>query len=116
MENMTIKKGGFKRKIKTGIWIRDALIKKGEAHIHELYIEHKRDLRSINKDYKTGEYQNFRTYFYVLRKLGLVEETRKEAPPQKANKPWLHDRTYYRVVKGREEDPAWQNPFKAAYG
>jgi len=108
-------KGGFKREVPTGLWIRDRLLEE-EAHIHDLYRRHKLEL--LKKGYKPGTYQNFLNYFNVLKKLGLIEEVGR-APAVKILKngsekeySHLHERIYYRITKGKENDPAWQNPWK----
>jgi len=101
-------KGGFKREISTGLWIRDRLLER-EAHIHDLYRKHKLEL--LKKGYKPGTYQNFLNFFNTLKRLGLVEEVRREPAMMEQ----LHERIYYRIVKGKEKEDAWRNPFYYLY-
>ena len=49
--------------------------------------------------------------FYILRRLGLIEELGTE-PSSRPGFP----RRLYTIVPGREDDPAWVNPPAALYG
>jgi len=51
-----------------------------------------------------------RNYIYILKKLGLIEEARREPVPGQPN--W-HQRRYYRIVPGKENlTDEWTNPQK----
>jgi len=53
-----------------------------------------------------SSYNNFRRYFYMLETLGLIERV--------GDREWdvrrAHFKQKYRIVKGRENDPAWKKP------
>jgi len=56
-----------------------------------------------------GTYSSFRTYVYLLRKLGLVLFDRVEkAEPEIPRK-------YYRLNMRQLDDPSWKAPFQALY-
>ena len=61
----------------TGEFIRDYLQEKGEAYIHETWMAFQDDLRERGLEW-WGKYSSFRRYFYILKKLGLIEFTREE--------------------------------------
>jgi len=71
---------------------------------------------------KWGSYQNFCNYFYWLRRLELVEETKTEPADgvsKEAREGGWKKRHYYRISKlGLEtppEDVRWRNPQRALY-
>ena len=61
----------------TGEFIRDYLQEKGEAYIHETWMAFQDDLREHGLEW-WGKYSSFRRYFYILKRLGLIEFVRKE--------------------------------------
>lgn len=88
----------------TGLFIRDYLLKHGEAYAQEIWRALKVARKSVGLSACT--YQSFRTnYIYVLKKLGLIEPVRTE----RVRKGWFR-RVYYRIVPGRENDPRWGCP------
>ena len=95
--------------IGTGVWIRDHLLEVGEDYLAGMYREFKRDKKA--REVKCGSYQTFRQHIWWLRKLGLIEFVRSEP----SENPVLEGRRYYRVVAGRENDPAWRNPRRSLY-
>jgi len=58
----------------------------------------------------TTSYNSVRRYFYILRKLGLIEFV-TTAPSEKGGFP----KRLYWVVPGMEEDPRWAYPQIALY-
>jgi len=95
--------------ISTGVWIRDHLLEVGEDYPAGMYRKFKR--AKEEKGVSCGSYQSFRQYIWWLEKLGFIKFVRRE--PSK--NPILEDRRYYRVVKGREDDPGWRNPRRYLY-
>ena len=95
--------------VSTGVWVRDHLLEVGEDYVAAMYRGFKRDKQRTGV--RCGSYQGFRQYIYWLRRLGLIEFVRGEP----SENPVLEGRRYYRVVPGREKDPAWRNPRQALY-
>ncbi len=86
----------------TGMAIREFLLKVGEAYPYWFY-------RCFKKVKPSTSYQSVARYFYILRRLGLIEPTRVE--PSRSRFP----RHYFRIVPGREDDPAWFHPQEVLY-
>lgn len=112
---MSSRSGGFKRSKTTGEFIRDKLSEE-EDYTFNIYKKFKKEM---SKRYKPGSYQNFQHFFWALRKLEIIEATKHSMATKKLKDgslleyPQLKSRTYYRIVEGREDDPAWRNPWKA---
>lgn len=85
----------------TGLAIREYLNYVGEGYPYEFYICFKRVKPSTS-------YESVRRYFYILKRLGLIEPVRRE-PSSKGGFP----RTYYRIVV--YDDPRWIAPQEAIY-
>jgi hypothetical protein len=88
----------------TGIFIRDYLLKHKQGYVQEIWrsLKAERDERGI----VCGSYPSFRAnYIYVLKKLGLIRPVKRERVHPK-----MFPRTYYSIVPGREDDPAWRHP------
>ena len=93
----------------TSLFIRDYLLEKGMAYPYEIYqaLREKREELGIY----VGSPLNFYKYIYVLKRLGLIEETGREEKSFKAPRFW---RRYYRIVPGKEAlTDEWRNPQKA---
>lgn len=86
----------------TGLAIREFLLAVGEGYPYWFY-------RCFKKVKPTTSYQSVARYFYILRKLGLIEFVREE--PSNSRFP----RKYFRIVPGREDDPAWLHPQEELY-
>lgn len=95
--------------VSTGVWIRDHLLEVGEDYPLRMYklLKREKKLRGV----KCGSYQSFRQYVWWLRRLELIEFVRSEP----SENPVLEGRRYYRVVEGKEDDPAWRNPRRSLY-
>jgi len=90
----------------TSLFIRDYLLKHGEGYVQEIW----RELKKARGGLHVGSYENFKTnYIYVLKKLGLIEEVRREPVP---GQPKWYMRRYYRIVPGKESAEEWVNPQK----
>ena len=91
----------------TTLFIRDYLLQHGEGYAQEMW----RELKKAREGRNVCTCDSFkRNYVYILKKLGLIEEARREPVPGQPN--W-HARRYYRIVPGREElTDEWTNPQK----
>jgi len=91
-------------KISTGRWIRYHLTEEvAEDYVYRMW----KAFEAVKKEagQKEATYYNFTRYIWVLKELQLVEVSRKE-PSDFPNR----DRSYYRVLPGGIEDPAWEDP------
>lgn len=94
-----------------GLWIRGYLKDVGEEYVYAMFKEWKafcQTAEQLGAKIKQGTYQSFRTYLSLLKKLGLVSSVFTE--PSRG-----FDRSYYRLVPERIDDPAWTRPFQTAY-
>lgn len=127
--------GGFKRDTSTSLWIRDHLIRVGKDYPQQMSTLFRMQMR--DKGYHPGSYQTFRIFIRALVRLGLIELVEEEiidpqdfavshtkeeveklrsegARLKQGNPEFLHStRNYYSIVAGKEEDPAWDNIWKA---
>lgn len=88
----------------TGLFIRDYLKEHGVGYPQEMW--RKLKIARTTQGVNTGSYGSFlRNYIWVLKKLGLIEEVRRET----IRREW-YPRRYYRIVPGRENDPRWEHP------
>ena len=94
-----------------GEWVRDHLLEVGEDYAHHMHTEYKAFILAVSRKRNPhiSSYQAFRTLLWTLKKLGLVEPTRREKGHG------LSRRQYYRV-SGDPNDPGWRNPTKTLYG
>ena len=102
---------GFAPYKSSSLFIRDYLLEHGEGYIHEVYRSFREWLKSEGYT-RFPSYQSFRTYFWRLRNLGLIEFVREEPS---SNPVLKAPRRYYRIVPGMENDVRWINPFRAIY-
>jgi hypothetical protein len=86
----------------TGLAIREFLEAMGEAGPNDFYTRFKEVKPSTS-------YNNCRRYFYILRRLGLIEPTRREMGKG------LIPKQLYRIVPGMQSDPRWSAPQVALY-
>ncbi len=91
----------------TGQFIRDYLLREGEAYAHEIYraLKDEKEFRGLTM----GSTTNFYRYFYILRNLGAVQKTGRTEPSSRSG----FDRVYYKITAGFESrDEIWDNPQK----
>ena len=86
----------------TGPAIREYLLAVGEGNPNDFF----KAFRQVKK--KTS-YASARRYFYILRRLGLIEPTRREMGKG------LIAKQLYRIVPGMEHDARWSAPQVALY-
>jgi len=86
----------------TGLAIREYLLQVGEGNPNDFY-------KAFRKIKRKTSYASVRRYFYILRRLGLIEPTRKV--PGRGPIP----RQLYRIVPGMEDAEEWSAPQVALY-
>lgn len=94
----------------TGQLIKDFLREVAEAYPKEIHDYLKTVVAAM--DLRPPTYQSTRKFIYVLHKLGLITLSREESV---VGYPTAFKRRYYALTPGREEDPAWLNPYAALY-
>lgn len=95
-------RGGFRRRLGTGEFVRGYLKEKGPSYVQEMWRAFKSWCRSWG--YEPASYESFRSYFWNLKELGLVEKDREEESPFGEN------RIYYKINPARVDHPAWEDP------
>lgn len=87
-----------------------------EVTPNQVHTAYRERVKQYNKERRRhrqlGSYLNTSHYFYILVRLGLIEFVREEQPgPGDPPIP----RRYYRAVRHRLDDPAWDNPQQSLY-
>jgi len=96
-----------------GLWIKGYLEYWGTSYVYGMYKAWKAFCKlaeTYDIKIKPGTYQSFRTYFHLLKKLGLVTEAHLRRPGERGT-----ERVYYELVRERIDDPAWTRPFQELY-
>lgn len=91
----------------TGQFIRDYLLREGEAYAHEIYraLKDEKEFKGLTM----GSASSFYRYFYILRKLGALQKTGRIEPSSRSG----FDRVYYKMTAGFDDrDKIWNNPQK----
>jgi hypothetical protein len=91
-------------------WVRDYLQEHGEAHVTELRDGYNDFCASLDAENRSRSHDSMRREVWILKQLGLVEQTRKE-PGERGGQ--FH---YYRAVPTRLSDDRWHNPQAELYG
>jgi len=98
-----------------GLWIRGRLLEVGSTYVYGLYKSWRtfcEQAEVLGVKIKPGNYQSFRTYFHLLKQLGLVREhLRIPKHPGEKGLPKVH----YEAIIERIDDPAWTRPFQEKY-
>jgi hypothetical protein len=92
----------------TSLMIRDALLERPKS-AYQVWKEIQAKLEGTA--YLKPTYNNVRTLFYILRRLGLIRLVGVE----KASRKGYFDKRLYTVVKERLEALEWHNPIEARY-
>jgi len=87
----------------TGVAIRDFLLRVGVGSPYDFF----REFREVKP---TTSYGSIRRYFYILKRLGLIEFV-GAVPSERGGFP----KRTYRIVPRTEEDPRWDYPQIALY-
>lgn len=91
----------------TGQFIRDYLLRTGEAYPYEIYraLKDEKEFKGLTM----GSATNFYRYFYILRRLGAIQKTGQVEPSSRGGM----DRIYYKMTEGFDDrDDIWNNPQK----
>ena len=90
----------------TGEFIREYLLRHGEAYIYEVWNAFRKKLLEMGLKW-WGDYNSFRKYFNYLQKLNLIRFVREEP----AEQPWMAPRRYYTIVpENIDVIEAWTRP------
>ena len=98
---------GGRSKPRKGVWIRGHLQDVGRDYPYSMYKRWKSFMERSGLNIKAGTYQQFRTYIYVLKRLGLIRRA-GGSPSSRGNFP----RNYYSLIPDKISSPLWKNPFK----
>ena len=133
---VTRQRGGFKKPVQLSLYIRDQLADGRETWAQQLYGDYVTAAQStrlkvrqrligrprIGAKRQIISYEGFRSYLYVMRRLGLVEyvttptgEIQTEPAEGKGGQPapYLAERRYFRANPGELGNPAWANIWEA---
>ena len=132
VEERTQARGGFRRPIKFGPFIRDFLSVNPETWAYEVYRAYKEALEAIPLSRKRGKRRapsilSFLKYLWILRQLGLIEyvttpegEIKEERSMDHAEQEteWTKKNPLliFRAVPGELGNPAWEYPWQAYLG
>ena len=97
--------GGGRSVSRKGLWIKNHLLEVGQDYVYSMHIRWKGFIEEAGLNIKAGTYQSFRTYIYVLKRLGLIQ--RVGASTGRFSK------SYYSLDLEQVDSPKWGNPFKA---
>ena len=91
-----------------GEWIRCYLMERGPASIYDMWKAYQRFASILG--IRPGTYNNFKTYIWILKRLGLVRVVRR-APGSRGG----FRKAYYAIVPGMEFSPLWRRPVQTLY-
>lgn len=95
-----------------GMWIRGHLLDVKSTYVYSMYKSWRMfcdiAIDLLEAKIKPGDYQSFRTYFHLLKQLGLVRRVFEYV--EKGRR-----RVIYEVVPEKIDDPAWGRPFQTKY-
>jgi hypothetical protein len=98
-----------------GVWIRGHLRDRRADYVYNMFLSWKAFCNQAlltEVKIKPGSYDAFRTYFYLLKRLGLVVfyAERRPQPGEPGSA-----RRFYTLAPGLESDPGWERPFQSVY-
>jgi len=98
-----------------GVWVRGHLRDLHQDYVYNMYRRWKAfcdQALLMEVKIEPGSYDAFRTYFYLLKRLGLVVfYTERRAQPGEPGSA----RRFYTLAPGLESDPGWERPFQSVY-
>ena len=87
-----------------GVWIRGHLQDVGRDYVYGMYKRWKSFLQETGLNIKAGSYGQFRTYIYILKRLGLIVRV-GEARGR-------FSKSYYALDPDKVNSILWKNPYK----
>ena len=87
-----------------GVWIRGHLQDVGRDYPYNMWKQWRSFLEEAGLKIKAGKYQAFRTYIYVLRRLGLIRKA--------GGSPATFTKKYYALNPQMVNSSMWRSPFK----
>ena len=96
---------GGKASPRKGIWIKNHLLECGQDYVYAMHLRWKGFIEEAGLNINAGTYQQFRTYIYVLKRLGLIERAGASSGG--------FSKSYYVLNPENVDSPKWNNPFKA---
>lgn len=94
---------------RTGLMIREILYTSGSLSIYDVWKKILGELEGYKKRYVPPSISSIYTYFWALRKLGLV---RVIGHPPTKKRGWIR-RALHEIVPGQEDSWFWENPLLA---
>jgi len=103
---------GGKATPRKGVWIRGHLLDVKSGYVYSMFKSWRLFCRLAEElmgvRIEAGTYQDFRTYFHLLKQLGLVRVYTEYIEKGRRT-------VHYEAVPGRLRDPAWTRPFQTKY-
>lgn len=102
--------GGGRSRSRKGVWIRGHLLDVGKDYVYGMWKTWKKFTEAARHEHAKidgGSYSAFKTYIWLLKKLGLI--TLVDVSPGKG---YYFKRHYYAVVPGKVKSKIWLNPYK----
>lgn len=94
-------------KPRTGFWIKGHLQDVGEDYVYSMYERYSYFMSIANLE--DVDKHSFFTYVWLLRHLGLIELTRREAMDKKPR--GIRFRDYHSIVEEKKNDITWEDPW-----
>lgn len=102
--------------ISTAVFLHEMFIENDMITPNQAYTAYREMVKTYNKERRKrkqwGSYANFRKYFYILTKLGLIEHVKTIKP--KSGEPMI-PKHYYRAFKDKLQSEAWERPQQTLY-
>jgi len=90
-----------------GEWIRGYLLTFKEGYAYEMWKEYRQFAAYLGIN--PGTYISFKTYMWILKRLGLIRLVRRERVVRGFRK------SIYAITPGMENSPLWRSPMQTAY-
>ena len=87
-----------------GVWIRGHLQDVGQDYPYNMWKLWREFLGEAGLKMKAGSYQAFRTYIYILKRLGLIGRA--------GGSPSTFSKKYYELNREMVNSPMWRSPFR----
>ena len=89
-----------------GRWIQGYLLTYGRGNPYSMWKAYQQFAATLGIN--PGTYNSFKTYLWILKKLGLVRVVTRVRGKG-------FGKTYYAIRRGMENSPLWRHPMQAAY-